>query len=192
MIEATATFSDARIGTALAVLAGATFLAEPAARAQEAENAAEGEGATHSKEPLTYRHIVSVSGGVSAHTERDDVGGALALSYAYVLSHKWVVGLKLEYASSELERDFILIPGVVFEPAERLEFGLGVGVERANKDEIEHGEEHTVDETEALVRLTVAYVFPLGGRWGLSPEFNADLGGSRVTYVYALVLSAGL
>ena len=35
---------------------------------------------------------------------------------------------------------------------------------------------NTVDETEALLRLTAAYVFPLGARTALSPEFVYALG----------------
>jgi hypothetical protein len=65
-------------------------------------------------------------------------------------------------------------------------------VEQARKDEIEEGELKTVDETEALLRLTVAYAFPIGRRTALSPEFNSDFTASGVTYVYSLVFSVGL
>ena len=175
----------------LVLLAGAVLLAAPAAVAQEPEHAAEAGHSEHA-EGLTYRHVVTVSAGAATHTERNDTGGAVGLSYGYVLSHQWVVGLKLEYASSRLERDFVILPGVVFEPVERVEFGLSLGVERAEKQEAEHGETHTVTEDEALVRMTFAYAFHLGARTALVPEFNTDITASGVTYVYGLAFSVGL
>jgi len=102
------------------------------------------------------------------------------------------VGVKVEYASSQLERDFIILPAVLFEPVDRVELAVGFGVERASKDESEHGETHTVEENEALLRLTFAYGFHIGSRMALSPEFNADITSSNVTYVYGLALSVGL
>ena len=173
------------------LLAGAVLLAVPAAVAQEPEHAAEGEHPEHSEE-LTYRHAVTLSAGAATHTEENDTGGAIGLSYGYLLSHQWAVGLKVEYASSRLERDFVLLPGVVFEPVERVEFGLSLGVERAEKEEVDHGETHTVTENEALVRLTFAYAFHLGSRTSLLPEFNTDITASGVTYVYGLAFSVGL
>ena len=173
------------------LLAGAVFLAAPAAVAQDAEHAAEGEHPEHSEE-LTYRHGVTLFAGAATHTQENDTGGALGLSYAYFLSHKWAVGVKVEYASSRLERDFIILPAVLFEPVERVELAVGFGVERASREETEHGETHTVEENEALLRLTFAYGFHIGSRMALSPEFNADITSSNVTYVYGLALSVGL
>ena len=174
----------------LILLGGAVFLAAPAI-AQEAEHAAEGGHAEHGESP-GFRHYVSVSGGAATHTENNDTGAAVGLSYGYKLSHRWAAGIKLEYADSDVERDRVAIIGVTYEPVEQVELGLGFGVERADLDEIDHGEEHTVSETEGLVRLTFAYLFPLSERWHLGPEFNADITSSRVTYVYGLVLSVGL
>jgi len=173
------------------LLAGAVFLAAPAAVAQDAEHAAEGEHSEHSEE-LTYRHAVTLSAGAATRTEENDTGGAIGLSYGYYLSPKWALGLKVEYASSRLERDFIILPAVLFEPVERVEFAVGFGVERASKEETEHGETHTVEEDEALLRLTFAYGFHIGSRMALSPEFNADITNSNVTYVYGLAFSVGL
>lgn len=175
---------------ALILLAGAVFLAAPA-YAQEAEHAGEGEHAEHSEE-LAYRHVVSLFGGAATHTEENDTGGAIGLSYAYKLNHQWAIGLKVEYASSRLERDFVILPGVAFEPVERVEFALGFGLEQVSRDETDHGETHTVEESEALLRLTFGYAFPLRSNVFLSPEFNADITKSQVTYVYGLVLSVGL
>lgn len=174
-----------------AILAGAVLLAAPVSYAQEAEHAAEGEHPEHSGE-VTYRHAVTLFAGAATHTKENDTGGAIGLSYGYFLSHKWAVGVKVEYASSQLERDFIILPGVLFEPVERVEFAVGFGVERAKKEETEHGETHTVEENEALLRLTFAYGFHIGSRMALSPEFNADITSSNVTYVYGLAFSVGL
>jgi len=173
------------------LFAGAVLLAAPAAYAQDAEHVAEGEHPEHSEE-LTYRHAVTLSAGAATHTEDNDTGGAIGLSYGYFLSHKWAVGLKLEYASSRLERDLVLLPGVLFEPVERVEFSLSLGVERAEKEEVGHGETHTITEDEALLRLTFAYAFHLGSRTALVPEFNTDITASGVTYVYGLAFSVGL
>ncbi len=175
----------------LAGLAGLALAGAPGVSAQEAGHAAEGEHVGHPEE-LAYRHVVSLSAGAATHTEQNNTGGAIGMSYAYKLSHKWAVGLKLEYASSSLERDFVILPGAVFEPVERVEFSLGIGVERASKDESEHGETPTVEEDEALLRLTFVYLFPIGSRTFLSPEFNADITAANVTYVYGLVMSVGL
>jgi hypothetical protein len=173
------------------LLAGAVLLTAPAVYAQEAGHETEGEHGEHS-EALTYRHVVSLFAGAATHTEQNDTGGAVGLSYAYKLSHKWAVGAKFEYASSHVERDFVILPGVAFEPVESVEFAVAFGVERASKDETENGETHTVEENEALLRLTFAYAFPLRSNGYLSPEFNADITQSSVTYVYGLVLSVGL
>jgi hypothetical protein len=167
------------------LLAGASLGGAPALHAQET-------GRGEHTEEIWHRHTLSISGGLAVFTDAGARGGALGLSYAYRLAERWAVGLKLEYADSELERDFIVLPGVGFEAAENLEFGVGVGVEQARKDEIEEGELKTVDETEALLRLTVAYAFPIGKRTALSPEFNSDFTASGVTYVYSLVFSVGL
>jgi len=169
----------------------AALVAAPIARAQEAGRETEGDHPAGAEE-LAYRHVVSFFGGLSTHTERADTGGALGVSYAYKLSPKWAVGLKVEYATSALERDFVSLAAVAFEPVERVELALAIGSERVRKDEIENGEEHTVKELEALLRLTFSYSFPLRPGLSVAPEFNADIGGSRVTYVYGLVLSVGL
>ncbi len=175
----------------LFLLVGAAFVAAPVALAQEPEHAAEGEHTEHSEGPR-YHHAVTLFAGAATHTQENDTGGAIGLSYAYKLSHKWAVGLKVEYASSRLERDFVVLPGVAFEPVDRVELAVGFGVERARKEESEHGETHTVEENEALLRLTFAYGFHIGSRMALSPEFNADITSSNVTYVYGLALSVGL
>ncbi len=176
------------------LLAGAALLAAPAAYAQEAEHEAAREAGAeleHSEEPV-YRHYISFFGGLATHTERNETGGAMGISYVYGLSEKWAVGLVVEYSTSSLERDIVFLPVVVFEPVERMEFTLGMGVERAHKDEIEDGAKTTVEENEALMRLGVGYAFELRPGVYLLPEFNADIGGSRVTYVYGLVMSVGL
>jgi hypothetical protein len=173
----------------LALLWCAALLCVPGARAQETEHAG---AAANEHEESEYRHGIGLFVGAATHTEADDTGGALGLSYGYEIAPKWAIGVKLEYASSQLERDFVLLAGVVYEVAERLELAAAIGGERVEKDEIEHGEEHTVTETEALLRLTTGYAFRLADRLTLSPEFSADIGGSRVTYIYGLVLGIGL
>jgi hypothetical protein len=175
---------------AIGLVASMACLAASSATAQEAGHPQEGHGG-HEESP-GFRHHVTLSGGAATHTENNDTGGAVGLSYTYSLTHRWAVGIKLEYADSGVERDRVALLGFVYEPVERVEVGAAFGVERADIDEVDHGEEHTVSETEALVRLTFAYLIPLSGRWHLGPEFNADITASRVTYVYGLFLSLGL
>ncbi len=180
-----------QVRAALAVLVGFALVTAPALSAQEAERAAAG-GHSGEEEEDPFRHYVSFFAGLATHTERNDTGGAMGISYAYGLSERWGVGLVLEYSTSSLERDIVALPLVVFEPVERLETTFGLGVERASKDGIEDGEKTTEEEYEALMRLGVAYGFKLRPGVYLLPEFNADIGGSRVTYVYGLVMSVGL
>jgi hypothetical protein len=158
-----------------------------ALRAQEAGHAAEG-GHSGEAAESDFRSYVGFFGGLATHTERDETGGAMGVSYSYVLSHRWAVGVKLEYSTSRLERDLLFVPAVAFEALDRLEFVLGVGVERADKDE----EERTEREIEGVVRLGVAYIIPLREGVHVGPEFNADIGGSRVTYVYGVGMAVGL
>ncbi len=179
-----------RLLLACSVSLGVALAVAPAAPGQEAEHDAAGH-LEHGEEP-EHRHALSLSGGAATHTERSETGYALGLSYAYFLSEKWAIGPKLEYADSELERDFVVLAGVAYEAAERLELGAGVGVEAARRTELhEGGEPETEDETEAVLRLTTLYAFPLGSRTYLSPEFNADITTSRVTYVYGLAFTVG-
>lgn len=193
MVErATAVSTGRRLGAgrALLGLAGAVLLLAPGAGAQEAEH---GAAADHGlAEEKAFRHAITLFGGLASHTENSDTGGAVGLSYAYALSHRWAIGAKFELASSSVERDFVALAGVAFEPFDRIELAVGLGPEWAERDEIEEGIERTVDETEVLLRLTFAYAIPLGGKKYLLPEMNADIAGSRVTYVYGLALTFGL
>ena len=173
----------------LVLLIGATLAPVPLAQAQEAERAGE---EAEAAEETEYRHAVSLFAGAATHTESNDTGGAIGLSYAYLIAPKWAVGVKAEYASSQLERDVLLLVGVAYEAAERVELAAAIGGERVEKDEVEHGEVHQVKETEALLRLGIAYLFPLSHRVALSLEFNTDIGGPRVTLIYGLLLSVGL
>ena len=86
----------------------------------------------------------------------------------------------------------MILAGVAYEAAEHLEFAVALGVEAARKTEFhEDGEPVTEDETEGVLRLSWLYAFPLGSRTYLSPEFNADITASRVTYVYGLAFTVG-
>ena len=166
----------------------ATLCAATIAQAQEADQAgAEAEAS----EEAEYRHAISVFGGAITRTERGDTGGAIGLSYSYGVLPKWAVGVKVEYASGSIERDWLLLFGVVFEPVDRVEFGIGIGPEQVERAEREEGEVVVVEEIEALLRLTAGYVFRLGDRTALSPEFNVDIG-SQVSLVYGLVFTVKL
>jgi len=173
------------------LLAGAVIFAAPAGYAQEAQHAAEGEPSAHSEE-LVYRHVVSFFGGLATYTDVGETGGAMGISYLYKFSHKWSAGLKLEYVTSSIERDIVGLVGVAFEAVDRLEFAVAFGAEQASADLVEEEEIHTERDWEGLLRLGVAYGFPLRPGVYLAPEFNTDITSSRVTLVYGLVFSVGL
>lgn len=178
-----------RVVPGLVLICTVSLVAAPVGRAQEAEGAHVEVGA---QEEARHRHVVSLFAGVATHTERSETGGAIGLSYAYRVAPKWALGVKAEFVSSRLERDWLLLAALAFEAAEHLELVVGIGTEEANRREVEEGEAQQVTEIEAVVRLGMAYGFRLNDRMALLPEFNADIGGSRVTYVYGLALSLGL
>jgi hypothetical protein len=185
------TVYDAKRALRFGAILCATLCSATIAQAQEADRAG---GEAEASEEAEYRHAISVFGGAITRTERGDTGGAIGLSYGYGVLPKWAVGVKAEYASGSIERDWLLLFGVVFEPVDRVEFGVGIGPERVERTEIEEGEEGeevVVEEIEALLRLTAGYVFRLGDRTALSPEFNVDIG-SQVSLVYGLVFTVKL
>jgi len=173
------------------MVAGALFIAAPGGYAQEVAHAVEGEHSAHSEE-AEYRHVLSFFGGLATYTDVDETGGAMGISYAYELSHRWAVGLKLEYVTSSIERDIVGLVGVAFEAVDKLEFAVAFGAEQASADLVEEEEIHTERDWEGLLRLGVAYGFPLRPGVYLAPEFNTDITSSRVTLVYGLVFSVGL
>lgn len=170
---------------------GVALAAAPAASAQEGEHAEEEARAEHS-ESEGFSHFISFFGGLATHTDRGETGGAMGISYAYQLTHKWAVGVKLEYVTSSAERDVVALFGFAFEPVEHLEFAVAAGVERSEKESSEHGELQEEQESEGILRLTVARGFPLREGVVLAPEFNTDISASRVTLVYGLLFSVGL
>jgi hypothetical protein len=116
----------------------------------------------------------------------------VGISYAYKFSHRWAADLKLEYVTSSIERDIVGVLGVAFEPVDRLELGAGFGVEQVSVDVVEEEDILAEREWEGLLRLGVAYAFPLREGVSLAPEFNTDISSTRVTLVYGLVFSVGL
>jgi hypothetical protein len=111
------------------------------------------------------------------------------------LTPRWILEVKAEYASSDLERDRILMGGIAFLPVPGFELAGMVGVERATIEEVEEGDDgasREVDETEFLFRAGIGYGIPLGGRFELVPEFSIDITSRDVTLVYGFAFSVGL
>ena len=177
----------------LALLAaGVALAAAPAVVSQEVEHTeTPAEHADHA-EAMAFRHYVTFFGGLATHLDEGNTGGAMGVSYAYKLSHRWAIGLKLEYVTSSIERDVVVLVGGTFEPIERLEIAVAVGSEQSEKEVVEHGTTERERESEALLRLGVAYGFPIREGVYLAPEFNTDITESRVTLVYGLAFSVGL
>jgi len=168
----------------LTLLGSTMFIATPAA-AQDAEH-------TDGSEESEYRHGLAAFVGGITRTERGDSGFAFGVGYTYGAWRRWAVGVKFEHASGSIERDWLLLAGVVFEPVDRLELGFSAGPESVDKAVLEHGEPVVEQELELLLRFTVGYaLFRLNERMTISPEFNVDLG-SQVSLVYGLTFSLGL
>jgi hypothetical protein len=177
-------FTSPRLLTIAFLLLGETGLKPARALAQEAGHETRA-GEAHEG----HRHAIFGIAGLATHTAEGDTGPAFGLGYAYELSPRWGVSVKTEYASSDLERDYILLVGGAFLPTERLEIIGMAGVEKASIEEEHEGEPIEETETEVLFRLGLGYQVPLSARFHLVPEFNVDLAAGRSTLVYGLVLA---
>jgi hypothetical protein len=108
-----------RVAALLSLVLAGSLLAAPACLAQEVEGD-EVDGAERAR----HRHGISLFVGAATHTDPGETGGAVGLGYAYRISHRWALGAKVEFISSSLERDWVVLASAGFEAAEHLEFGF--------------------------------------------------------------------
>ena len=146
------------------------------------EHGAAGEPAAHEE----HRNQVGVFVGAASHLHQKETGIAVGLEYARHLAPRIGVSVFAEYASSKLERDFIVGVPLEVQPIGRLALWAGPGVEFVTVEDEVTGEEE--NETEFLLRLGTGYVFPLG-RLTVRPSFNADYAGGHWTLVYGAALA---
>jgi hypothetical protein len=124
--------------------------------------------------------------GVSTHLDTDDSAFTLGLDYVRVFSRRWAAVVYLEQLSSDLERDTIVAAGVIYYPMRGLGVVLAPGLEGATRTVEEHGETVQEDELELLLRLSVAYAFPVAPTAGIGPVVAADWAGNRWTVVFGV------
>ncbi len=146
------------------------------------EHGAAGEPTAHEE----HRNQLGVFVGAASHLHQKETGVAVGLEYARRLTHRVGIGAFAEYASSKLERDFIVGVPLEVEPVGRLALWAGPGIEFVTVEDEATGEEE--NETESLLRMGTGYVFPLG-RLTVRPSFTADYAGGHWTLVYGAVLA---
>ena len=123
--------------------------------------------------------------GAASHLHTDETGIAIGLEYARRLAHRVYLDVFAEYASSKLERDFIVGIPLEVVPVGGLSLSAGPGIEFLSVEDEETGTEES--ETEFLLRLGAGYYLSLG-RLTLRPTFNADYAGGHWTLVYGATL----
>ena len=128
--------------------------------------------------------------GASTHTDNHETGFTLGLDYVRQFTPRWAAIGYTELVSGDLERDIILAVGVIFYPAPRLGLVVAPGVEFVTKSVEHHGELEMEDESEFLMRLSVAYGFPVG-QAALGPVVFGDWAGNRWTIGYGIGMAAG-
>jgi hypothetical protein len=138
-----------------------------------------------------HRNHVSVFLGGSTHLNNGDTAFTCGGHYARRLSPHWSVGVIGEYASSDIERDLIVLAGAGYRLTPVFVIIGGVGAEWAQREEEHHGHTETEKVTELLVRVGVGYQIPLGERWTLNPQFLGDWTQHTWTLVYGISLGYG-
>jgi hypothetical protein len=142
--------------------------AAPASESQEAEAG------------VHHRHDVALFLGAAIRDEEETESGfALGLEYQYRLHRFLGVGALVEGELGDL-RDVLLVAPISLHPWRGLRLVVAPGAEIPNEG-----------STEFALRLGAGYKIPLGGRFTLVPEFNADLIEGHPTYVFGVNLAVG-
>jgi hypothetical protein len=123
-----------------------------------------------------HRHLVAGFLGAGIRDEHGvvDSGFVLGLGYEYRIVELLGAGAIVEVAAGNL-RDVVLLVPFVLHPWRELGLVAAPGVEFENPG-----------ETRFAMRLGVTYEFPLGSRFRLIPEFNADIVDGDPTFVFGL------
>ena len=129
-----------------------------------------------------HRHKVALFLGAAIRDEHEhetESGFALGVEYQYRLHRFLGVGALAEGALGEF-RDVLLIAPISFHPWRGLRLVVAPGAEIPNEG-----------STEFALRLGAGYKIPIGGRFTLIPEFNADLIEGTPTYVFGANFAVG-
>lgn len=126
-----------------------------------------------------HTHNISIFGGGATSTgDGSDTGFSFGGEYEYKFNPIIGIGGLLEFTTSALDRDAILLAPLTLHPFGGLSVVAALGVEFAE------------DDDSFAFRLGTAYEFPLG-RFSFAPVFNADFIDGDITYVYGLSLGLG-
>lgn len=139
--------------------------------------ASESEGA---EAGVHERHEVGVFLGAAIRDEDETESGfALGVEYQYRLARLIGVGALVEVATGEL-RDVLLIAPLSLHPWRGLRLVVAPGVEIPDEG-----------SAEFALRFGAGYKFPIGERFTILPEFNADLIDGTPTYVFGATFAVG-
>jgi hypothetical protein len=151
--------------------------------AQEHEEA--GQGAAQHGEEHRNKNAVGLFLGASTHLDTDDTGFTVGADYERLIGYPWGAGLIVDFASSNIERDFIVAVPLYFHALHWLRLSAAPGLEVAGHSE--EGHEAEV-EREFLLRVGAEGEIELATQLGLAAAFKVDWAGDRWTLVYGLGL----
>lgn len=126
--------------------------------------------------------------GASTHLDTDDTGFTVGADYERVIVYPWGVGLIVDFASSAIERDFIVAVPLYFHLLGRFRLSAAPGLEVAGHSE--EGHEAEV-HNEFLLRVGAEGEIALVKDMALAGLFKVDWAGDRWTLVYGLGLMVG-
>jgi hypothetical protein len=139
-----------------------------------------------------HRNHLSAFLGASTHFHTDETAPTVGLDYTRRFSRRWGLGVLLDVALGEIERDVIVGVPILVYPWRELSIWVAPGFERASIDAREEGQPSTHEtHSEFLVRFGAAYWFSLGGSLAFAPQINADVAGGHWTLVYGVAIGAG-
>lgn len=172
------------------VLVSFPFL-PPAVFAQEEDPATSHPAETHEGGHAFHANHVSAFVGGATHLDNEDTAFAFGGHYTRRFTPRWAVGIIGEYATSDIERDLLLVGGGAFSVTPALGLLAGAGVELATRDVEHEGHVEEEEETELLLRFGAVYAIPVAQRWALAPELFADWTKHTWTLVYGVSLGYG-
>jgi len=209
-----------RANGALALVCAGLTWSPPVLLAQEehAEEAAAAEHQEHAEHAELGKNEIAlfVGGTRRLKFEEDETGGTMGLEYARLIAPRTLASIGAEWATGNIERDWIAMLKLGIQPFEGvirpLYFYIGAGIEVARIDEVllaedeelgevvvphetgdEHTDEHATEgehfetEVDALMRLGAGWPFHVGN-FSIIPTINTDIVGEDWSLVGGIIL----
>jgi len=126
-----------------------------------------------------HRHHLALSVG-NTQEGFGEHGLSIAADYEYRFSRLFGLGGMVEYAGGDFEH-WLGFVTMFFHPAEHWEIILAPGTE------IEKG----TRDRDFIFRTGVAYLFHLGAKYSIAPEFFVDFSENETLFVYGLSFGIG-